>query len=247
MPPPNWIELDHVSKQYGQFPALADLSLAVAPGEVFGFLGPNGAGKTTTLRILMGMLVPTSGHARIRGLDCTRKRVELKRQVGYLPDAPAFFDYLTGWELIRFVGQMHGMDRELLAQRAQVLMMELDIRDAADEFVTNYSLGMKKKMGLALALLHDPEVLILDEPTSGLDPRATHQVQELIRNYASSGRSVLLSTHVLDMAERQCDRLAIIDRGRLVAEGRPLDLRERAGGDRSLEEVFLALTRRGSP
>ena len=193
------------------------------------------------------MLIPTSGHARIRGLDCARDRVELKRHVGYLPDVPAFFDYLTGWELIRFVGQMHGMDRELLSQRAQLLMTELDIGDAAGEFVTNYSLGMKKKMGLALALLHDPEVLILDEPTSGLDPLATRQVQKLIRSYASSGRSVLLSTHVLDMAERQCDRVAIIARGRLVAEGPPLELRERVGEDRSLEDAFLALTRDGSP
>ena len=238
-----WIELEKLNKSYGQFRALSDLSLNIAQGEVFGFLGPNGAGKTTTLRILMGTLVPDSGSARIRGLDCIKNRAEVKRQVGYVPDVPVFYDYLKGWELLRFVGQMHGIEELLLAERARLLLNELSLDDAADDFVTNYSLGMKKKMGLALALIHDPEVLILDEPTTGLDPLAMRQVQSLLQNYAGSGRTVLLSTHLLEMAERQCDRIAIVHHGRLVAEGRPAELLEqRRTAGTTLEEVFLALT-----
>jgi ABC-2 type transport system ATP-binding protein len=241
-----WIEIENLNKRYGQFQALSDLSLNIAQGEVFGFLGPNGAGKTTTLRILMGTLVPDRGSARIRGLDCIKDRAEVKRQVGYVPDVPVFYDYLKGWELLRFVGQMHGLDDALLAERAQLLLRELSLADAADDFVTNYSLGMKKKMGLALALIHDPEVLILDEPTTGLDPLAMRQVQNLIQNYAESGRTVLLSTHLLEMAERQCQRIAIVHRGRLVAEGRPAELLEqRPMAGTTLEEVFLALTAPG--
>ncbi|HVZ31982.1 MAG TPA: ABC transporter ATP-binding protein, partial [Polyangiaceae bacterium] len=141
------------------------------------------------------------------------------------------------------VGQMHGIDDLLLGERARLLLNELSLDDAADDFVTNYSLGMKKKMGLALALIHDPEVLILDEPTTGLDPLAMRQVQSLLQNYAGSGRTVLLSTHLLEMAERHCDRIAIVHRGRLVAEGRPAELLEqRRTAGATLEEVFLALT-----
>lgn len=221
MSAPVCIEIKNLSKRYGSFQALNDLSLSVMQGEVFGFVGPNGAGKTTTLRILMGMLVPNAGSASIRGLDCLKDRVEVKRQVGYLPDVPVFYDYLKGWELLRFVGQMHGIEDELLADRANLLMTELSIRDAANDLVTSYSLGMKKKMGLALALIHDPEVLILDEPTAGLDPRATRQVRDLIQSYADSGRTVVLSTHLLEMAERHCHRVAIIHQGRLLADGQP--------------------------
>lgn len=247
MTAPLWIEIKNLSKSYGNFAALTDLTLGVAQGEVVGFLGPNGAGKTTTLRILMGTLVPNAGNARIRGLDCLKDRVEVKRHVGYLPDVPVFYDYLKGWELLRFVGQMHGIDDRLLAERAQLLMSELSLSDAADDFVSNYSLGMKKKMGLALALIHDPEVLILDEPTTGLDPIATRKVRDLIQSYADSGRTVLLSTHLLELAERQCDRVAIVHRGRLLAAGKPGELSEQLGGSAqgsSLEEVFLALTAR---
>ena len=244
---PTWIEIATLSKSYGELRALNELSMTIGQGEVYGFLGPNGAGKTTTLRILMGTLVPSSGHARIRGLDCVKDRVEVKRQVGYVPDVPVFYDYLKGWELLRFVGQMHGIEDALLAERARLLLRELSLADAADDFVTNYSLGMRKKMGLALALIHDPEVLILDEPTTGLDPIAMRQVQALIQSYSESGRTVLLSTHVLEMAQRLCHRVAIVHRGRLVAEGQPRELLDPSstGADqqeRSLEEVFLALT-----
>jgi ABC-2 type transport system ATP-binding protein len=242
MSAPVWIETKNLCKRFGNFQALDQLSLKVAQGEVFGFLGPNGAGKTTTLRILMGILLPTSGEASIRGLDCSKDRVTVKRRVGFLPDVPTFYDYLKGWELLRFAGQMHGLDDETLMQRADLLLRELSIRDASHEYVSNYSLGMRKKLGLALALIHDPEILILDEPTTGLDPLATRQIQNLIESYAASGRTVLLSTHLLEMAERLCHRVGIVHRGRLVAEGEPRALRDQLAGAKSLEEVFLAIT-----
>jgi ABC-2 type transport system ATP-binding protein len=244
---PNWIETSGLTKRFGTHQALDGLSLCVARGEVYGFLGPNGAGKTTCMRILMGMLVPDSGVAKIRGLDCIQERVEVKRVVGYLPDVPVFYDYLKGRELLRFVGQMHGLKSSHFKRRAEQLMSALELDDAAGDYVSNYSLGMKKKMALVLALLHEPEVLVLDEPTTGLDPKATRLMQRLIRDHAAAGGSVLLSTHLLDMAERLCDRVGILHRGQLVAEGQPRQLRERmaqssASSEPTLEEVFFALT-----
>ncbi len=242
-----WIETQGLAKRFGNHQALDDVSLCVARGEVYGFLGPNGAGKTTCMRILVGMLVPDSGITKIRGLDCIRDRVEVKRVVGYLPDVPTFYDYLKGWELLRFVGQMHGIEGKHFKARAERLMTVLELEDAAGDYVNNYSLGMKKKMALALALIHEPDVLVLDEPTTGLDPLATRHIQQLIRDHAAAGGTVLLSTHLLDMAERFCDRVGILHRGRLVAEGRPRELRERlarsgTSSDPTLEEVFFALT-----
>ena len=154
---------------------------------MFGFLGPNGAGKTTTIRMLMGILVPTVGHAHAStGLDCQRDRIEVKRRVGYLPDAPVFYDFLRGREIVQFVGEMHGQSRGVAADNAARLLDELGLADAAEEYAINYSTGMKKKLGLACALIHDPPVLILDEPTNGLDPRAAREVQERLRR--SRGR-----------------------------------------------------------
>lgn len=240
------IVIDQLSKSYGALPALQSISFEIAPGQVFGVLGRNGAGKTTLLRILMGLLMPSSGHARILGLDCFSERVELKRVVGYLPDTPFFYDYLTARELIRFYGEVHGLMPDEAAQRSHQLLSELQLVEAADDFVTNYSLGMKKKLALILALLHEPRVLILDEPTTGLDPLASRQVRSLIRSYADTGGSVLLSTHWLEMAESVCDRVAILHQGRLVANGAPGELRARMeasqGAGAKLEDVFFQLT-----
>jgi ABC-2 type transport system ATP-binding protein len=200
------IEIDSLGKRYGDFCAISSLSLDVARGEVFGFLGPNGAGKTTTIRILMGMLAPSSGCARIEGLDCLSDRAELKRHVGYLPDSPVFYDYLRSSELLDFVGQMHGIPRAELVRRSERLLHELELADAADDFVVNYSLGMKKKMALALALVHEPRVLILDEPTTGLDPVASRTLRLSIQRWAEQGRTIFLSTHLVDMAESRSAR-----------------------------------------
>lgn len=240
------VVIEGLSKAYGEFPALEALHLEIADGEVLGLLGPNGAGKTTLMRLLMGLLLPSSGSARILGMDCFADRTVLKRQIGYLPDTPYFYDYLTGRELLRFMADVHGLQRGPSEQRTERLLAELQLADAANDFVTNYSLGMKKKMALAMALVHEPRILILDEPTTGLDPLASQHIRQFLRAYADGGRTVLLSTHWLDLAESSCDRVVILHRGRLVASGPPAELGARANGSRGaagrLEEVFLQLT-----
>jgi ABC-2 type transport system ATP-binding protein len=236
------IAFQHLGKNYGTFTAVRDLNFSVQQGEVFGFLGPNGAGKTTTIRMMMGILIPTSGHIVIGGLDCQRDRVEVKQHVGYLPDNPIFYDYLRGREILEFVGEMHGLSRAETRRRASALLDDFALNDAAEEYAVNYSTGMKKKLGLACALIHDPAVLILDEPTNGLDPRASHEVQELLRFSASRGKTIFLSTHLLDMAEHLCARVGIIDGGHLVSVGPLQELQEKIVPGGSLEEVFLKVT-----
>jgi len=236
------IAFDGLGKQYGAFAAVRDLSFSVDRQEVFGFLGPNGAGKTTTIRMLMGILVPSAGRAAIDGLDCQLERVEVKRRVGYLPDSPIFYDFLRGREILEFVGEMHGQTRGDARRNAARLLDELALGEAAEEYAVNYSMGMKKKLGLACALIHDPLVLILDEPTNGLDPRAAREVQELLRGSAARGKTIFLSTHLLDMAERLCSRLGIIHKGELVAVGALDQLRREVVPGGTLEEVFLKAT-----
>ncbi len=170
---PALIEFLELSKNYGAFCAVAPLSLSVPRGEMFGFLGPNGAGKTTTIRMMMGILVPSGGHVRIDGFDCHRDGIEVKRRVGYLPDSPIFYDYLRGREILQFIGEMHGLARRESLSRTDRLLAEFGLDEVSEEFAVNYSMGMKKKLGLACALIHEPSVLILDEPTNGLDPRAS--------------------------------------------------------------------------
>jgi ABC-2 type transport system ATP-binding protein len=236
------ITLHGLSKHYGEFVAVRGLAFSVQRGEVFGFLGPNGAGKTTTIRMLMGILVPTAGHASIDGLDCQQDRIAVKRRVGYLPDAPIFYDFLRGREILEFVGEMHGQSRGTARHNAARLLDELALADAAEEYAINYSTGMKKKLGLACALIHDPSVLILDEPTNGLDPRAAREVQDRLRGSSREGKTIFLSTHLLDMAERLCARAGIIHHGELVAEGALAELRAKIVPGGSLEEVFLKVT-----
>ena len=237
------IELDGLAKRYGEFSALSGLSLRVERGEIFALLGPNGAGKTTTMRILMGFLKPSGGRARIDGMDCFERRVELKRKVGYLPDEPAFYDYLRGSEIIEFSGDMHGLSRELVRERASPLIERLELGSALADYAVNYSRGMKKKLALVCALLHEPELLILDEPTSGLDPLASRSLNELIVEYQGRGATVLLSSHLLDQVERLCRRIAIVFGGRVAACGTLDELRrERAHGG-TLEDVFFAVMR----
>jgi ABC-2 type transport system ATP-binding protein len=236
------IEFSELSKHYGAFRALAPLNLTVPRGEMFGFLGPNGAGKTTTIRMMMSILVPSGGHVRIAGLDCHRDAAEVKRHVGYLPDSPIFYDYLRGREILQFIGEMHGLTRAESLRRTERLMAELGLEQVSEEFAVNYSMGMKKKLGLACALIHEPSVLILDEPTNGLDPRASRDVQQRLRKSADEGMTIFLSTHILEMAERLCGRIGIIHNGELAATGSPQELKEKLTSGGTLEEVFLAVT-----
>ena len=236
------IEFSGLSKTYGSFQAVAPLNLTVPTGEMFDFLGPNGAGKTTTIRMMMGILIPSGGVVRIAGFDCHRDSVEVKRQVGYLPDSPIFYDYLRGREIIQFIGEMHGLGAAESQQRTSQLMAEFGLKEVAQEYAVNYSMGMKKKLGLACALIHRPSVLILDEPTNGLDPRASRDVQQRLRRSVEEGMTIFLSTHILDMAERLCSRIGIIHHGELVATGTPQELKDKVTAGGSLEEVFLAVT-----
>jgi ABC-2 type transport system ATP-binding protein len=236
------IEFQGLSKVYGSFNAVKPLTLTVQRGEVFGFLGPNGAGKTTTIRMMMGILVPSSGRVLIDGLDCHAEPAEVKRRVGYLPDTPVFYDYLRGREILQFVAEMHGYPRAEAVERSNRLLAEFGLTEAGEDYAVNYSLGMKKRLGLACALIHDPVVLILDEPINGLDPRASRDVQERLLSAAARGVTIFVSTHLLDMAEKLCDRVGIIHRGELVATGTLDQIRAESSASGSLEDVFLKIT-----
>ncbi|MDB4990482.1 MAG: transporter ATP-binding protein [Myxococcaceae bacterium] len=240
------LEVRALTKRYGGFTAVDELDLSVARGEMFGLLGVNGAGKTTTMRMLMGILRASSGSARVDGLDCFLDRVEVKRRVGYLPDEPAFQDYLRGGEIVRFVGQMHGLSGGEIERRSAPLVERLSLGDAMDEFAVNYSRGMKKKLALVCALLHEPLLLILDEPTSGLDPIAMRRLDEVLRARVNDGMTVLLSSHQLEHVQSLCGRIAIMSQARLAAVGTLPELRARASAESSLEDVFFAVTESGN-
>ncbi|MFO0864476.1 MAG: ABC transporter ATP-binding protein [Gemmataceae bacterium] len=235
------VHIQNLRKVYGNFEAVAGINLDVPAGSLFALLGPNGAGKTTTIRMLMGILQPSAGLARIGGRDCFRERVEVMRLVGYVPDEPVFYDYLRGAEIIRFVGEMHGLSRGVIEERSAPLVERLQLGDATNEYAVNYSRGMKKKLALIAAMIHEPQLLILDEPTNGLDPFATRTLHELMQEQVKSGKTVFFSTHLLDQAEKICDRIAIVARGKLAAEGTLEELRGQRSQDASLESIFFSV------
>lgn len=234
------VQIRGLSKNYGSFCALKDLTLEVLPGEVFALLGPNGAGKTTAIKILTGMLVPTSGNAEIGEYDCFSERVRTMSLVGYQPDEPVFQDHLTGWDLIRFSGDMRGMNSEKALASATDVADRLGLTADLNEYASNYSKGMRKKLAAVLALMHEPRVLILDEPTNGLDPYATRDFHSIIRERAETGAAIFFSTHLLDQAQKCCHRVGIIHRGCLAACGTLDSLRKETG--QSLEDIFFEAT-----
>jgi len=238
------IETKLLTKSFGAKTAVREVSLRVEAGEVMGFLGPNGSGKTTTIRLLMGLLRPTSGAAAILGRDCHAEAVALKREVGYLPDEPFLYPYLSGVETLELVAGLHGFDAGEARRRAGALTEKLGLGAAAAAYTVTYSLGMKKRLALAMALIHEPRVLIMDEPTNGLDPKGAREMRATISELAGDGRTIFLSTHLLDAAEKLCHRVAIIRDGALQAVGAPADLRARfqATPDTTLEELFLRVT-----
>jgi len=231
-------------RRFGDTVAVNRVDLAVQPGEVFGLLGPNGAGKTTTLRMLCGLVVPTAGEARICGIDVWRRPREARARLGYLDEEPIVYPHLTGREFLHLVADLYavpnGRRREEQIER---LLALFEMRDKADELVSGYSHGTRQKIGLASLLVHDPDVFFLDEPTNGLDPRGARRVKELLQELAARGRAVVLSTHILEIAQALCDRVAIIDHGEVVAIGTLEQLRAGAGAKgASLEDLFLELT-----
>jgi ABC-2 type transport system ATP-binding protein len=238
------IETFSLGKRFGDKVALDGLSLRAEPGEVLGFLGPNGSGKTTTIRLLMGLYRPSAGRATIGGLDCHREAVAVKRVVGYLPDEPFLYPYLTGLELLELVAGLHGFRGAEARRRAGAAIERYGLQAEARAFTATYSLGMRKRLALAAALIHEPRVLILDEPQSGLDPRGARDLRETVAGLATGGCTIFLATHLLDVAERLCHRLAIIGGGRLRALGTAAELRARLAvtADAPLEELFLRVT-----
>jgi len=241
--PINLIETRNLTKSYGQKTAVQDVSFDVFGGEVFGFLGPNGAGKTTTIKMIVGLLQPTSGSIRVAGYDVRTQPLQAKAVSGYVPDTPNLYAKLTGRELLRFVGDLYNLEPRHAAQRAEELLRVLDLSSAADDTVDSYSHGMQQKASLAAALMHDPKVLVLDEPTVGLDPKSARLIKDILRQLADRGAAVFLSTHILEIAERMCDRIGIINNGSVIAAGTMDELRSLGkAGETSLEDIFLSLT-----
>jgi ABC-2 type transport system ATP-binding protein len=236
------IETKKLVKKFGDKVAVNGVSFTVNGGEVFGFLGPNGAGKTTTIKAIVGLLQPTSGTVSVAGYDVQRQPMQAKASSGYVPDTPNLYLKLSARELLRFVGDLYEMPPAKIEERSDELLRLFDLADVRDDLIDSYSHGMKQKITIAAALIHDPKVLVLDEPTVGLDPKSARLIKDILRQLADRGAAVFLSTHILEIAERMCDRIGIIDRGSLVAVGTMDELRAMGKGERSLEDIFLSLT-----
>lgn len=239
-----------LSKRYGDMLAVDNVDLQVNAGEIFGFLGPNGAGKTTTINMLIGITAPTSGVVRLGGVDVAREPERAKSIVGYVPDQPNVYEKLTAWEFLMFVANLYGMDRARAEHRAKQLLEMFELSDRAHEQTGGFSHGMRQKVVIAAALLHEPKILFMDEPTVGLDPRSARMVKDILRELAHEGVTVFMTTHVLEIAERMCDRIGIIQKGKLLTVGTMDDLRAVAAAKgtvsgaegATLEDLFLELT-----
>ncbi len=238
-PPP--LRIESLVRRYGSLTAVDGVSLEVAPGEIVGFLGPNGAGKTTTLRVAAGLLRPDAGRVVIAGHPLDTDPLAAKRALGFVPDRPFLYDRLTAYEFLAFIAALYDVPPDAARERATALLERLDLTGPAGDAIESYSLGMRQKTALAAALLHDPALLMLDEPLVGLDPQGARVLKDLLRERATRGLGVLVSTHLLDVAERLCDRVVILRRGRVVAAGTLESLRGGRTGA-TLEDVFLELT-----
>ena len=237
--PPVFVEAQGLQKRFGAFHAVQGVSFRCYAGEVFGLLGPNGAGKTTTLRMLTTILRPTAGTARIAGHDVVDDPEAVRRVIGVLPENAGIYGRLTAREVVRYAGRLHGVHPEVLEGRLEAMFEKLEMSAHVDRLTDTFSRGMKQKVSIARALVHDPPVVFLDEPTSGLDVISARSVREFVQRFKQDGRCVIMSTHLMEEAERLCDRVAIIARGRVQAEGRLEELKARTG--RGLEEIFVQL------
>jgi ABC-2 type transport system ATP-binding protein len=240
---PAVLELNGVVKRYGSFTAVGGVDLAVRRGEIFGFLGPNGAGKTTTIRMIAGILLPTSGSIRVGGHDLSVTPGEAKQCIGYIPDRPFLYEKLSGAEFLRFVAGLWGMDGSEVDARAERFLKLFSLWDWKDELLESYSHGMRQKLLISSAFMHEPELVVVDEPMVGLDPRSARILKDLLRSFVDKGGTVFLSTHTLEVAEALCDRIAIILGGKVIAMGTMDELRAQAdAGGAHLEEIFLKVT-----
>ena len=240
------IELIELTKRFGQLVAVDHINLHVKEGEIFGFLGPNGAGKTTTIKMLAGLLKPTSGRALIDGYDVVAHSMEAKRVVGFIPDQPFLYEKLTGVEFLKFMGSLFGMKKDEIQPGISSLLGLFELDGWGDELIESYSHGMKQRLVMSAALLHNPKLIIVDEPMVGLDPKAINLVKRIFRQKSEEGVTIFLSTHTLEIAQQLCHRLGIINRGKIIAMGTlsvlMKDLEDKTGQAGTLESLFLALT-----
>ena len=237
------LQLRGVKKSYGSFVAVKGLDLDVHRGEIFGFLGPNGAGKTTTIRMVAGVLRPSAGQVLVGGDDLAKKPESAKARVGYIPDRPFLYEKLSGAEFLRFVAGLWGQEGDAVEQRADRLLQLFQLTEWKDELIESYSHGMRQKILISSALIHQPELIVVDEPMVGLDPRSARLLKDLFRTFVDNGGTVFLSTHTMEVAELLCDRIAIINEGEIISLGTMDELRSQAeAGGAHLEEIFLKLT-----
>ncbi|MCH7473860.1 MAG: ABC transporter ATP-binding protein [Gemmatimonadetes bacterium] len=237
------IRVEGLTKRYGNFVAVDNIDLHVPKGSIFGFLGPNGAGKTTTLRIIAGIMRPTKGRITLGGDDVVDNPMAAKRRLGFIPDRPFVYEKLTGAEFLRFVAALYQQDGEIVERRIDELLDVFELTQWKNELVESYSHGMRQKLIISSALIHRPEVIVVDEPMVGLDPKAARLLKDIFRQFVDRGGTVLMSTHTLEVAEAMCQRIAIIQQGKIVAQGTMEELRQQtAAGDASLEDLFLKLT-----
>jgi ABC-2 type transport system ATP-binding protein len=236
------IHTENLTKRFGDFTAVSSLNLDVPAGELFCFLGPNGAGKTTTIKMLTGLLRPTAGSARVAGYDVQRFPVEAKARLGYIPDHPLLYERLTGWESLRFVAGLYGLDAGW-EERGRELLEVFELGGAGQLLVHQYSHGMRQRLSFVTTFLHEPQVVVVDEPWVGLDPRNIRRVKDFLRRKTREGLTVLMSTHTLTLAEEMADRVGILHRGQLLHVGTVEQVKALAEAPGSLEDVFLHLTR----
>ena len=235
------IETENLGRAYGNRVALQGLTLTVAPGEILGFLGPNGAGKSTTVKILTGMIKPGTGSARVAGFDVVREPIEVKRRIGYVPESAALYESLTAREYLELIASLYHLPPRGAGGRIEEMLGRFDLSAAIDQRLSEFSKGMKQKVLIASALMHRPDVLFLDEPLTGLDANAALVVKELIRGLAAQGRAIFFCSHVLEVVERVCTRIVIIDKGRVIADGTGAQIAAAAGAS-TLEQAFVTLT-----
>ncbi len=237
------IAVHSLVKKFEDVTAVDGVELDIAPGELFGLLGPNGAGKTTILNILAGLLEPTSGSATVGGFDVRKDAMKIKELIGVCPQDTAVYEYLTGRENVELFGNLHSVDKDRLTANVNTLLDKVGLSADADRRVGKYSGGMRRRINLIMALVHDPEILFLDEPTVAMDPQSRHAVWDFIRELKGRGKTVILTTHYMEEAEALCDRVGVIDHGRLIALGAPDELKAKFGA-KDLEEVFIQITGR---